>query len=205
MGALRLPLATVTAAIDIAPGFRRLELRADALRGRRITPGDKVQLFVGGTRTYTPFAFDAATGAFSVVGFVHGEGPGAAFIQSARVNDTVRLFGPRGSLDVDVDGDVVLVGDATSVGVAAALAGARKPTRRRIYLIGGGSLAAAAAAVDVDAVCSAAIDDDVRAAVGSDARVFLTGGVGLIQALKPLAKERPKAKAYWAPGKRGLD
>lgn len=205
MGALRLPRATITTVSDIAPRFRRLELQADALRGRRITPGDKVQLFVGGTRTYTPFAFDTATGAFSVVGFVHGDGPGAAFIQSARANDSVRLFGPRGSLDVDVDGDVVLVGDATSIGVAAALSGASRPSRRRIFLIGDDSVAAAAAAVGVDAACSAVVDDNVRAAVGSDARVFLTGGVGLIQALKPLAKERPKAKAYWAPGKRGLD
>jgi NADPH-dependent ferric siderophore reductase len=208
LGALRMHELTVTQVDDVAPRLRRLRLSSPTLRGAKLGFGDKVQIrTTNGARTYTPFDVDSESGAFSIVGFVHGDGPGAAWVGSVRPRDVVHAFGPRSSIDVDIAGDVLLLGDATSIGVAAALARAPQPTQRRVMLIvgNGDDVESACIAVGVEARVVAAVDDEVRAALASADTVFLTGGALLIQQLKALSRTKPKTRAYWAPGKRGLD
>lgn len=59
LGKLIFPELGVTKAEVITASFRRLTLAGASLT--KLAPGDKIQVSLAeGTRTYTPFAFDAA-------------------------------------------------------------------------------------------------------------------------------------------------
>ena len=116
--------ATVTELRDIAPGFRLLTLEGQALRKAAWTPGQKVQLMLGGwvQRTYTPLSWDAATGRTQLLAYAHGDGPGAEWTRTLAQGDTCAIFGPRGSLDLtSLERPALLFGDETSFGLAHAL------------------------------------------------------------------------------------
>lgn len=104
--------------------LRLVVLGDESLRGARWTPGDKVQVALGGWafRTYTPMSWDANTGSTQLLVFLHGEAPGAAWGRSLRVGDSCALFGPRDSLDLNALGRPALVfGDETSFALAHAM------------------------------------------------------------------------------------
>jgi ferric-chelate reductase (NADPH) len=189
-------------------------------------PGDKVQVRMAGltTRTYTPVAAEAGADGFRIVGFVHGDGPGARWVRGLELGVQAAVFGPRRSLDCSgLTGRVVAVGDETSVGLVAAVAGV--------------------AATDVEAIFEATDPEDVlvpaerlglpapqvvrrhdggahRAALAErvaeqlgdgDATVVISGDAATVAAVRRHLKEvgvrpaRTLAKAYWAEGRRGLD
>lgn len=209
----------------LTPRFRLVLLRGDSLKGRTFTPGDKVQVLIDGNfRTYSPFAFDERAGRMSLLVYSHGDAPGAAWGRSVRAGDPVHVFGPRGSIDFpSLTDPVLLVGDETSIGVARALrdTGARHTA---VFEVGSEIEARRAAqAIDLPEVelvsreagnlHYAALEETVRQALekhGSSTLV-LTGSAPTIQALRAALRARPvphiaqKNKAYWAPGKRGLD
>jgi NADPH-dependent ferric siderophore reductase len=135
-----------------------------------------------------------------------------------------QFFGPRRSLDLaDLGAPVVLFGDETSFGLAAALrdnlqAGGAlhmfeateiAESRQVLEYIGLGEARLIARSVG-DAHLAAVEAEMLRLAAGG-AQFVLTGKVSSIQrvsrALKAagVASSRIKAKAYWAPGKTGLD
>lgn len=74
------------------------------------------------TRTYTPMQWDADAGATRLLAFAHADAPGSRWTVGLRQGDSCQLFGPRRSLDLSgIDSQVVLFGDETSLGLAAAL------------------------------------------------------------------------------------
>ncbi|MFY0541979.1 hypothetical protein [Nannocystis pusilla] len=75
---------TITAAHEVSPHFRRIELTGENLREAH-GAGDKVQVMIPGTgpRTYTPFAADRERGAVSLLVYLHGEEPGAQWGRAA--------------------------------------------------------------------------------------------------------------------------
>lgn len=205
----------------LAPGFRRLTLEGETLRGAAFTPGDKVQVVLeGGTRTYTPFAFDAAKGTFDLLVYAHGDTPGARWGRAAKAGERIHVFGPRGSIALDaLTGPVVVVGDETSFAVARAqLDHGKAPAPVfEVSNIAESSAALAALGLEADLVARApgdahldALEAKVRASGKGGHSLVLTGKAQTIQALRARLRERPpfvaqKTKAYWAPGKRGLD
>lgn len=238
LGASLLKLFTQEAAVTgvevLSPHFRRLTLQAPAFRATAWVPGQKLQVPIGGlsTRTYTPMTWDRERGATQLLGYLHGEGPGTAWLCGVLPGDRCQVFGPRASLDVaDAPGPVLLVGDETSFALAHALRTAPQGQDLRLLL------EVSSAQESLQVLYALGIDDAVlverepgdahlpaleaallRLAAQAQAqqahapaRFVLSGRAGAIQLLSRALRRQGvppsqlRAKAYWAPGKRGLD
>jgi ferric-chelate reductase (NADPH) len=207
--------------------FRLVDLEGEALRNVNWTPGQKVQVAMGSgmsARTYTPMSWDADSGRTRLLAFAHGDGPGSRWSSALREGDTCQFFGPRRSLDLSgLQSPVVLFGDETSFGLAVALrdssqadgaihvfeASDAAESRPVLEAIGLGQATLIERIAD-DAHL-AAVEAEVLRLAASGAHFVLTGKASSIQrvsrALKAtgVVSSRVKAKAYWAPGKIGLD
>lgn len=209
---------TVTAVTRLSEHFTRFDVEGPQLAGARFVPGDKVQLFLAGEgmRTYTPVEWDAAGKTF-FVGFVHDEaGPGVRWLRALKVGDEAALFGPRRSLDASaLPGPLVLVGDETSLAVAAALTRA-KPGRHVTALLESShpdevkQVASALGLSHLTVTARGKLEAPLLAQLDVGATPLFTGRAATIQALKQALRAQQRApggltKAYWAEGKRGLD
>jgi NADPH-dependent ferric siderophore reductase len=219
--------ATIEDDEPIGGGFHLITLKGEALRNISWVPGQKVQIAMASafeTRTYTPIDWDGAAGRTRMLGFAHGAGPGSRWLRDARVGDSCDLFGPRGSIDArQLTGPLVLFGDETSIALAYALA-TQNPGRACLCHFEVGDADAAAKAVDRLGLSPAALylrgPHDVQfasleaalpALVASGVGFVLTGRAAMIQHLREainidgVPPSRVLTKAYWAPGKRGMD
>ena len=219
--------ATVTASERLARDFRLITLEGPALEGVAWTPGQKIQIAMGSAftaRTHTPIEWNPGTGRACILGHVHGDGPGSAWVRDAAPGDMCDIFGPRGSLDASrMNGPLAVFGDETSIGLAHALA----------YQDPGRMVAGYFEVGDVEGSCRVAeqlglvrvalfertADDahvgemEVRLATlaAGGTGFVLTGKAGTVQRLRQRLKRlavpasRIATKAYWAPGKTGLD
>ncbi|WP_428686397.1 siderophore-interacting protein [Reyranella sp.] len=219
--------ATVTAVETIADRFRLITLEGPALAGIAWTPGQKIQIAMGSAfvaRTYTPIEWDPVAGRTRILGYAHGDGPGSAWVRDLEPGDACDIFGPRHSLDLSaVAGPLALLGDETSIGLARALLSHDRT----------GTIACLFEVDDVDAsrriMARLGLDDvtlfgrtedgahieGIEAALpaldAAGPTFVLTGKASTIQRLRLALKRRAVpatrivAKAYWAPGKAGLD
>ncbi|PZR07172.1 MAG: siderophore-interacting protein [Archangium gephyra] len=208
--------ATVTEVSELGRNLRRIDLTGPELANARFTPGDKIQVFVMGEdmRTYTPFNWRGESA--SLIGFVHGEGPGSRWVKTVKAGDAVQFFGPRGSLDVGgITGNVVVIGDETSLAVARAFSESKRVSvvleaqqpevTNEVCAKLGLSHADVTSRGDVDGMF-----DKLSAQLKAGATPYFTGRAATTQQLKQRLKAAGlsfggKTKAYWADGKRGLD
>ncbi|MCF4166094.1 siderophore-interacting protein [Zavarzinia compransoris] len=219
--------ATIAAIEDLAPDFRLITLEGPALRDVAWIPGQKAQIAMGSafvTRTYTPMDWDAGRGRSRLLGFMHGDGPGAAWVRGLAPGAACDVFGPRRSLDVGaVAGPLAVFGDETSIGLGHALS--RQDESRRVschFEVGDVEACRAVAAHlglgDARLFARTAGDGHLAgmeaalpALAATGAAFVLTGKAGTIQRLRRALKRhavpaaRISTKAYWAPGKTGLD
>jgi len=218
----------VTGFQDLSAGFRRLDLSGDSLRGARCAPGDKVQLALEhGPRTYSPFAWDGVRGAMSLLLYRHGDTSSVRWANGVADGERLYVFGPRGSLGPGASsGPLVLFGDETSFGVARALLDARGFESELCFVFEGSGrneLSSVLAALQLPGAALierrederhlAEVEERLRAALtlSPESRLVLTGKAQSIQTLRKSLKARPVphagqiVKAYWSPGKRGLD
>lgn len=172
------------------PPFVHVELDAPALVDAR--PGDKIQVLLPGdvVRTYTPIPGDPPR----LLVYLHGDTPGPRWARALRPGDPLRFKGPDRSLDLP-PGARVIVGDETSVAVAAAYRGA---------------LALIESPHPIPGVRTFARGDyaGLAAAVPAGAVVGLTGGAPLVTGVRAELRRRgveARVKTYWAPGRTGLD
>jgi NADPH-dependent ferric siderophore reductase len=219
--------ATVAAVEPLADRFRLITLEGPALAGVSWTPGQKIQIAMGSAfmaRTYTPMDWDVSVGRVRILGYAHGDGPGSAWIRALESGAECDIFGPRASLDVGgMAGPLAVFGDETSMGLAHALA-ARDSARTVscVFEVGdadGAKPVVARLGLPNAALFTRAGDDEHLEAmtatlaplVAAGASFVLTGRAGAIQGLRQGLKlqgvpgARIAAKAYWAPGKVGLD
>jgi NADPH-dependent ferric siderophore reductase len=204
--------ATVVS-VEAFGGFRRLVLRCDA---RGFAAGAKVQLLLPSddVRTYTPIG---APEGMVLLAWMGAGGPGSRWMARARPGDEVPFIGPQRSLVVD-EGPAVIVGDETSAAVAAAFAAERPGEVHAVLQSDAASdLREAAGSVGLDRLdvvprgdtASAVAAVSARLAASPGAVVALTGGSELVadvrSALRGTVGNTVKAKAYWVPGRRGLD
>ena len=214
---------------DIGAAFRLVTLGGEALRKVEWTPGDKIQIQLGGwtQRTYTPMGWDAENGRTRILVHLHDSGgPGTQWARTLRIGDDCIVFGPRKSVRlVPPQSAVIVFGDETSLGLAAALADQMSaPTVLGLFEV---SRPADAAPVierlelNGAGIC-ARIENDghfgelearmsALLAAHPAADIVLTGRAGAIQRISRLLKSsdidasRRQSKAYWAPGKTGMD
>jgi len=213
--------AVVTGYQALAPGLYLIAVQGPALRGRVWAPGDKLQIKVGPGmthRTYTPIDWNPATGETRFVAHALAHGPGSEWVRHARVGQTVALMGPRRSLDLSTwpRATGVLVGDETSISLAAAWQPARivlevdQPERIHA-LLQTWHLQAELVARQSDDAHLPALSALVLAGAEASSRYVLTGRARTLQGLLPalrahgVPRQRLLSKAYWAPGKAGLD
>jgi NADPH-dependent ferric siderophore reductase len=206
--------------------FFSLRLEGAALRGVTWTPGEKIQISLGSTfatRTYTPTEWDAANGSTRILAYAHGDGPGSDWVRSGKVGDRCHLFGPRSSLDVEkMPAGALLFGDETSIGLAIALtAHHRENPPRCIFEVNAaeetlpmlsacGLPGATVIERDTDGTH---LQDIIRAIDTAPPHkvAILTGKASSIQRMHRHLKQNGGSarsvvtKAYWAPGKQGLD
>jgi NADPH-dependent ferric siderophore reductase len=219
--------ATVTANDQLAEGLRLITLEGAALQGVAWQPGQKVQIAMGSafvTRTYTPIEWNPVAGRLCFLGDTHGEGPGSHWVRTVAPGEACDIFGPRSSLDLGrLPGHVVIMGDETSIGLACAATrqDAGRPVTCcfeidnsdtvRQAVTGLGLQNATLVARRQDAAHLAEMEEVLLEAAAQGASVVLTGKAGTIQRLRQSLKQgsfpasRIVSKAYWAPGKSGLD
>jgi len=212
MSGLLLRRAVVEAVQQIG-GFARVVLRSDL---GTFPAGTKVQILLPSddVRTYTPVL---APEGLLLLGWKHAGGPGSRWLSSARVGEVLPFVGPQHSLELPA-GRVVLVGDETSVAVAASLSSARPGQVHAIIQSNAASdvhEGAASVGLREALVVPAGNHADVARAVSAhlakwpDALVALTGGSPLIVATRDALRRdgirHIKTKTYWVPGRTGLD
>lgn len=218
--------ARVAAIQTLSPQIRLIDLEGDGLKDVDWAAGQKIQVAMGTgltARTYTPISWDAERGATRILAFSHGDGPGSRWASGLREGDSCQFLGPRRSLDLSaIDERVVLFGDETSLGLLAGLSGTLwggltcvlevshvEETRRVLDALGHADATLIERSADDAHLATAA--DTVSRFVAGRAHFVLTGKASSIQhisrALKAqgVAAARLKAKAYWAPGKTGMD
>jgi len=218
--------ATVETIESPGPHYRLWRVSGPGLDETGFQAGDKTQVLLPSddVRTYTPFNWRGGSASF--LAYLHNPPamaptPGPAWAQALKPGDGMRFLGPQRSL-VLPPGPVVVVGDETSLGVALAYAQAR-PGQVQVVLEAQdpAETEAVARQLGLSAVTVIARRSD-QAHVPSmteailqglkqvpGASIGLTGGTPLIQELRSQLKaqgqQRPITKAYWAPGKVGLD
>jgi NADPH-dependent ferric siderophore reductase len=213
---------------DIGDAFRIVTLGGEALRNVEWTPGDKIQIQLGGwtQRTYTPIDWDAESGSTRFLAYLHGDGPGSRWVRDLRKGDACVLFGPRKSIKIArPHASLILFGDETSLGLAAALS--RQAPRSTVQMLFEVSQPAETMPViehlqlDGIRVCTR-LENDAHV-VGMRTKmsmllethpktdIVLTGKASSIQHMSSLLRQydvvpgRRQSKAYWAPGKTGMD
>lgn len=156
-------------------------------------------------------------------------GPGSRWLRSARPGDPCDLFGPRKSVDVpDTRAPLALFGDETSIGLACALTRREHPRPIACHFevndAASASRLAATLGIGAPALYPRREDDEhvpeahvremeatLPALADGGATFVLTGKAGTLQRLRQGLKRlavppaRIVTKAYWAPGKSGLD
>lgn len=224
LGSLVFRDAVVTAVRDASPLVRCVRLGDASLAGVACTAGDKLQVYLpsAGMRTYTPVGWDATSGTFELVVYVRpgASSPGATWARALAPGQRLQFFGPRKSIRVAPEAPgVVLFGDETSLGVARALI----ESRPGAHVVLEASDPAAAESIFGDKGERVvivrrdgerhfeAVVNGIRAALGNGGPVelVLTGAAPSIQAvqrrLKASGIRASSSKAYWAPGKVGMD
>jgi ferric-chelate reductase (NADPH) len=221
--------AHVFAVEDLGEQFRMVTLGGPALKKVEWTPGDKIQIQFGGwvQRTYTPVDWDSLLGRTRVLVYLHGDGPGAHWARALRPGDDCVLFGPRDSIDLTkLQSPAFVFGDETSFGLVVALNSIKPgPTQVQtaLEISPSDDTLSTIKALGLDGVhiCERHENSAHLAEVEAQARELLlvhpsatfvlTGKAASIQHLRQFLRRHGVAsgqfqnKAYWAPGKKGMD
>jgi NADPH-dependent ferric siderophore reductase len=220
---LLLRQGTVTRVTDLPGQLRQIDMETSP---GSWSPGQKVQVHISGRvlRTFTPSRWTER----SVSLLVHtvGSTPASRWAGGLSVGAGVRMLGPRPSLDLSrLAGAPIMVGDETSVGLAAAWSShGNAPAVASVFecdspeelgaALGILQLGAADVLVKRDSVDGHldALTEGVVEAVRRhpDAPLVLTGRSQTISAIRRHLKGanlRPTSfvKTYWDPNRTGLD
>ncbi|WP_369980269.1 siderophore-interacting protein [Xanthomonas bundabergensis] len=219
--------ARVTQVETVAAGFRSIALESAAFKGVVWTPGQKLQVLMGSAfvaRTFTPMEWDPVAGRTRFLGYAHGTGPASNWLRNLSPEDECDVFGPRASLDLgQAAGKRVLLGDETSIGLFGALA-RHAPGEPAHCLLEVDSVATATSVLAHFGLTRVALferaendahlqemEQRLPPLVADGATFVLTGKASSIQRLRHALRaqgvpaSRLMTRAYWAPGKTGLD
>ncbi|MEM6294870.1 MAG: siderophore-interacting protein [Myxococcota bacterium] len=205
--------ATVARADELSPRIRRIRLQVEGLVPGWV-PGDKIKVNVapGVHRSYTFSAVNPARGTVDVVGFIHGNGAGSAWVCNASKGQRLEFFGPKASLDVSFSGTapVFLLGDETTLGLFAGLDAPSAQVEGIVELDAIDRPAVEALGLPVDVVYRASGQPglallralDRRRGLSVGTRAVVSGHAPTVRAAVALLEKRGvtelRVKPYWA-------
>jgi NADPH-dependent ferric siderophore reductase len=220
---------TVTESEMVGEHSRLVRLQGDVFKGLRWIPGQAVEFYLGKLtkRAYTPMDVDPDQGAARFLFFLHGGGPGSAWAGTLETGDVCHVLRPKNSLDfTSFTRPALFFGDETSLAAARAMschrgfaAGDRimlevtspvetKAVVAKLGLEGVELLAKTSSGSHLDGAVERLAES--AAAMGSPQWVF-TGQARSIQTIRTrlrdlgVASVGSKVRAYWSPGKTGMD
>ena len=220
---------TITGVETMGESFRLLTMQGVGFQGVKWIPGQAVQIFLGNLtkRAYTPMNLDSDAGSASFLFYLHGKGPGSEWAASARTGNICQVMRPKNSLDfTSFSAPALFFGDETSLAAAQALHRCRSEIAPARYVFELNSPAQAEEILQKFGVSQARLvqkcEDgshlaDVisqmaeQAAQMQSPQWVFTGQARSIQSVQKGLKQagisflRSKVKAYWSPGKTGLD
>lgn len=115
-----MPLLAVVENIYLSQNIRKICFKGD-FKNFDFHPGHHVDFRVTNTdvRRYTPSFFDIENGILEFIYYLHGDGPGARFMNNLEPGETVNINQPRGHKYYDSSVEkYVIFGDETSIGLA---------------------------------------------------------------------------------------
>jgi NADPH-dependent ferric siderophore reductase len=206
----------VIAVQELSPAFRLLRIRAGAERVDW-RPGDKMQVLFpsNDVRTYTPLDW-SGDGTTTLLAYLHGDTPASRWARQLAVGQRLHFVGPQRSLSMP-EGAIALIGDETSLAVAASYARVRPGQVRCIFELQ--ASASAEAALDELGLGAALVIHRepgtpggvslTKALPALSGPVGITGGGELVERARAALRARGirdiKTKAYWVEGRVGLD
>jgi NADPH-dependent ferric siderophore reductase len=221
--------ARVDSVEELNPKFRLITLSGDALKNVTWTPGDKVQVQLGGwvQRTYTPMDWVQEEGRTRILVYLHADSPGTRWARYLRVGDACTLVGPRKSLVLpQVHRPAVFFGDETTFGLARALRSTTRKAEDVEFLFEVSTPCESLEALEHLGIANAhhcvrgddeghlpELETRMLELLNSHhpAQFVLAGRSIAIRRLSQALKQHGcyasqfHTRAYWAPGKKGLD
>jgi ferric-chelate reductase (NADPH) len=220
---------TITGVETVGESYRLLTMQGVGFQGVKWIPGQTIQIFLGNLtkRAYTPMRLDADAGSASFLFYLHGKGPGSEWAASARAGNVCQVMRPKDSIDfTSFTQPALFFGDETSLAAAQALHACRGQSAVARYVFEVHSPVQAEVVLQRFGVTQASLvqkrEDgshlgDVISQMAAQAlrmqspQWVFTGQARSIQSVRrglkqtgvPLAGS--KVKAYWSPGKTGLD
>ncbi|MFG2039411.1 siderophore-interacting protein [Dactylosporangium sp. NPDC048998] len=210
--------------------FRRIRLRAEALRGVEWRPGQQVRVDVGAAGALTPLlrtysVWDRAGDAVELQALLHGDGPGARWMAAVQAGDEALISRPKGDFVTRPAAYHLFVGEETaSVAFGAMLRALPAPERaasRAVVEIAGPQDRLALdgdvtwvprdgdSAADSKALVAAVRQMELPSEPG---QAYVAGEARTVQAVRQhLVRDRgwPRrsvlTKPFWTPGKRGME
>lgn len=211
---------------SIGTRFTQIRIEGHVFEDCRWTPGDKLQLRVQrgsvALRTYTPINWQADPGSVELIAFHHGRGPGARWFDSASVGTECEVFGPSRSIDLsDSVGNVVFIGDETSVALADALRSVNPLSRFIFEATDPGPISSVLTTLGFPDTVEIVVKSNDRRPLLEHAReageefgsafdFVVSGDAATVSAARRAMRHwhdlrpRIKARAYWAKGRSGL-
>jgi ferric-chelate reductase (NADPH) len=213
----------------LTPHFRLLTFKGDDLKNVDWQPGQKVQVLVGGfaKRTFTPMLWDARSGSTRLLGYAHGDAPGARWLAGLQVGDPCQWVGPRQSTRLnDVRRPALVFGDETSFALAYAMRFGAQDMKDVQFLFEVSSEPESTQVLQALGITNAHLIERRAGDAHVDAlerwagrymldaaptAFVLTGKASSIQRLRGLLRRHRVqsthifSQAYWAAGKSGLD
>jgi len=225
--------ATVVDIHHPAERFRLITLEGEALKNIRWRPGQKIQLRLGGftARTYTPLLWDGKEGVTQILAYLHYQmvatTPGTIWAGSIRAGDRCTLSAPRESLDLaSMKRPATFFGDETSIGLARAFKSTPGGFDGISFVLEASSPVESRKVLDTLSMPNISLvtrsRDDAHLsqvetlmsqslAIDKSPQFILTGKARSIQRLTQFLRSHGvppsqiSSRAYWAPGKTGLD
>lgn len=208
----------MTSVERLGPHFVWIQVQGTREQAAAYEPGDKVQILLpmDEVRTYTPIGWQA-DGQTSLLVYVRGESPASQWAEQLCVGDPLRFVGPGRSLPLP-EGPLSMIGDETSLAVTAAYQLARPDAvqcafesevdltlvLKKLQLRPAMVVARQPGLEHCEALSTWAIERHGE----SGAAVGLTGGPALLKTVRGQLRDAQvpvKTRAYWAPGKTGMD
>jgi ferric-chelate reductase (NADPH) len=220
---------TITGVEAIGKNFRLLNMQGVGFESVNCIPGQAVQIYLGNLtkRAYTPMNLNPDAGSASFLFYLHGKEPGSAWAASARAGNICQVMRPKNSIDfTSFTESALFFGDETSLAAAQALHECRRQTVPSRYVFEVNAPAEAEMILRRLGVTHASLvqkredgshlTDVISQMAAQAARIqspqwIFTRQARSIQSIQKGLKQGgvslsgSKVKAYWSPGKTGLD